>query len=819
MNHRKNTLIGTTILVSSICLSLISPFPVAGSSRLAVGATITVNTTTDEYNTGASCSLREAVRAAELNTTFGGCTTGGSGTDTILLSAVTYLLTLPYSGNPAQPDREFGDIDVDSNILIQGAGQDTSIIDAAGLGDRIFEVADNISMELNDLTLTRGTAQDGADGTGGASGTGGSHGGAIYARVSTTLTLAHVTISQNHSGQGGNGSVAITPGSGGGHGGGGGNGGGISQYYGTLTINDSNFWENYAGSAGSGGAGASGNPGGSGGGGGYGATAGYGGAIYMYGGTMTIMNTNFTDNGAGSGGNGGNGAAGGSGSTPGGTGGQGGIGGTAGNGGEGGAIYTESATVIENSTFTGNNSGNAGSGGVGGKGGNGGAGGDGNPATAGGNGGNGGTGGSPLTAGGGGAVSSRNAVLEIHGCEFNGNGTGTGSAGGSGGDGGAGGAGGSSTSVGVVGANGGNGGLGGGATGQATGGDGGAIRHRNFTLVVENSTFSYNFTGYGRPGGSSGYGGAGGNGGSGLSAAGGNGGTGGNTNSGGYGGIGGSGGALSLESSAAATLINVTISGNSTGTSPGGGAGGDGGNGGNGGSGVPTGNGGNGGYASVGGNGGASGSGAGISMPYYGSGTHLVIYFNTIVQNTIAIPTGSGGIGGTGGSGGSGTVPGTTGASGIAGSGSLFGYGGGIYRETPSATVLIGSTILADNLAGTNYINCYSRSNVDYTSVGWNLIGNTSGCPIAYAEDDQTGVTTVLLALGPLQVNLANPPTHALLPDSIALNYVQGGEAGCDDFILTDARGYKRPVGGGVTPCDVGAYEAQFRGFLPFLKK
>ena len=128
------------------------------------------------------------------------------------------------------------------------------------------------------------------------------------------------------------------------------------------------------------------------------------------------------------------------------------------------------------------------------------------------------------------------------------------------------------------------------------------------------------------------------------------------------------------------------------------------------------------------------------------------------------------------------------------------------------------ATILADNLAGTSYMNCYSAYMNPYLSGGWNLIGNVSGCPITYAEDDQSGVTTVSLALGPLQVNLADPPTHALLPGSIALNYVQDGEAGCD-FVLTDARGYKRSVGGGETPCDVGAYEAQTRGYLPLIKK
>lgn len=419
MKRHTFVMICNLVLAISVCLALVSPGPVTASSLQAVGATITVNTTTDEYNTGANCSLREAIRAAELDAAFGGCTAGASGTDTIMLSAVTYLLTLPYSGNPAQPDREFGDLDVDSSIIIQGVNQDTTVIDASGLGDRIIEVANYTSMNLYDLTLTGGTAGHGEDGSGGASGTGGLQGGAIFARISTTLILAHVTISHNRAGDGGNGSAAITPGSAGGNGSGGGNGGGIYQASGSLTINDSEFWENSAGDAGSGGAGAAGASGSSGGGGGYGATAGYGGGIYIYSGTLTVTNVNFTDNRAGSGGNGGDGGAGGAGVIPGGAGGHGGTGGTAGNGGEGGAIFTQSPTTIVNSAFTGNGSGNAGKAGNGGNGGAGGAGGNGNPATAGGNGGNGGSGGSVLAAGGGGAISSELVSLgsvEIHGC-------------------------------------------------------------------------------------------------------------------------------------------------------------------------------------------------------------------------------------------------------------------------------------------------------------------------------------------------------------------------------------------------------------------
>jgi hypothetical protein len=117
-------------------------------------------------------------------------------------------------------------------------------------------------------------------------------------------------------------------------------------------------------------------------------------------------------------------------------------------------------------------------------------------------------------------------------------------------------------------------------------------------------------------------------------------------------------------------------------------------------------------------------------------------------------------------------------------------------------------------------MNCYSAYLEPYLSGGWNLIGELTGCPdINYGEDDQFGVSTLSLNLGPLQTNMAEPPTHALLPGSIALNYVQDGEAGCGDLVLTDARGFKRRVGGGDTPCDVGAFEEQTRGYLPLIKR
>ncbi|HEX8494639.1 MAG TPA: DUF4394 domain-containing protein [Pyrinomonadaceae bacterium] len=60
-------------------------------------ATITVNTTVDENNTGPNCSLREAIVAANTNAPFGGCPTGAAGLDTIEFNIGTGTPTISPS--------------------------------------------------------------------------------------------------------------------------------------------------------------------------------------------------------------------------------------------------------------------------------------------------------------------------------------------------------------------------------------------------------------------------------------------------------------------------------------------------------------------------------------------------------------------------------------------------------------------------------------------------------------------------------------------------------------------------------------------------
>jgi CSLREA domain-containing protein len=256
---RARLLIGL-LLVASVVL----PPPIG--PHLAYANAIVVNTTADEYGSGASCSLREAIHSANSDTAFGGCT-AGSGTDTILLQAgQTYALTtrdttqFGFNGSPV----------IRSTIVIEGNG--AKITRANGAGSfRLFHVArsgDTLvggvvagagDLTLRNVTLSGGLAQGGDGGSGLYGGGGGSGlGGAIYVRG--TLTIARSTL-QGNSAQGGNGgsSDAARGGSGGG-GGIGGRGGKGSTSPGAGGGGGGGF--------GGGGAGTYGGPGGFGGGGG-----------------------------------------------------------------------------------------------------------------------------------------------------------------------------------------------------------------------------------------------------------------------------------------------------------------------------------------------------------------------------------------------------------------------------------------------------------------------------------------------------------------------------------------------------------------------
>lgn len=390
----------------------------AAAAASAQASTITVTTSTDDVTAGDHlCSLRKAIAAVDSpGTASGDCAAAAYGANTIVLAPGTYVL------NPLNAPGQLQVSSTVTSLTIAGSGTAATTISANG-GSRVLTIAGGASVLIDNLTITRGQAPAGANGSGngGAGGTG-AGGGAIL--NAGNLALADVAITQSHAGGGGSGAgggsahaggaggaggpggavdntgtlqasgvtfladaagnggnggaagAGGTTGAAGGAGGTGGFGGAVANSSsGSVAVAASTFQADTAGLAGTGGPGGKGSA--TGGGGGAGARGGYGGAIEDNGGALSITNSTFASDSAGTGGAGGAGAVGAS---------KGGAGGSGGLGGSGGALSAApSATIaLTSATLAGNSAGTGGPGGAGGTGKSGGATGSGGAANSGG---------------------------------------------------------------------------------------------------------------------------------------------------------------------------------------------------------------------------------------------------------------------------------------------------------------------------------------------------------------------------------------------------------------------------------------------------
>jgi hypothetical protein len=131
--------------------------------------------------------------------------------------------------------------------------------------------------------------------------------------------------------------------------------------------------------------------------------------------------------------------------------------------------------------------------------------------------------------------------------------------------------------------------------------------------------------------------------------------------------------------------------------------------------------------------------------------------------------------------------------------------GGGIYVRGSGESGLVrgwldySNTIIARNTTGSPYC-CADCMLGEYSTLGIsanNLVEDGS-CGAAFSGDP---------LLGPLGVNGGDTRTHALLPDSPAIDAISA--VSCT--LTLDQRGLARPVElrSSDTPCDVGAYEVQ----------
>ena len=111
-------------LVASVVLGVAV---VAATPAQAVGATdIAVTTTVDEFGSGAGCSLREAVKAANDGASFGGCTVSGAAPFTVQMPTGIYSLSIIGASETQDAS---GDLDVRrSGTTIQGAGVSSTIV-------------------------------------------------------------------------------------------------------------------------------------------------------------------------------------------------------------------------------------------------------------------------------------------------------------------------------------------------------------------------------------------------------------------------------------------------------------------------------------------------------------------------------------------------------------------------------------------------------------------------------------------------------------------------------------------------------------------
>ena len=131
------------------------------------------------------------------------------------------------------------------------------------------------------------------------------------------------------------------------------------------------------------------------------------------------------------------------------------------------------------------------------------------------------------------------------------------------------------------------------------------------------------------------------------------------------------------------------------------------------------------------------------------------------------------------------------------------GQGGGIRNGDGGIAITLQNSIISGNTVS----DCSGL----ITSLGYNLIGNNTGCTITPTDGDLIGTpaTPINATLTPLQDNGGPTFTHALMSDSPAIdagNPASPGSGG-NACLSTDQRGASRLQG---NACDMGAFESAF---------
>jgi CSLREA domain-containing protein len=152
--------VAAALTALAVCAALSLP-------SAATAAKIKVTELTDDFFSGAGgkCSLREAVQAANLDESFGGCTRQGTETaDTILLRGGKVYDRTRAGGS--ENENATGDLDLTGKTTITVKGVGRATIDANDL-DRVIEILPGARLTASRLTITDGMVSGSEPGTGG----------------------------------------------------------------------------------------------------------------------------------------------------------------------------------------------------------------------------------------------------------------------------------------------------------------------------------------------------------------------------------------------------------------------------------------------------------------------------------------------------------------------------------------------------------------------------------------------------------------------------------------------------------------------------
>jgi CSLREA domain-containing protein len=176
-----------TTLLASLALAIALLLP---SAHVAAGSAIAVTTTADTTVADGRCSLREAVLAANSQTSVDTCR-GTRSNGTINLPRGRYVLSI--AGRHEDAGRT-GDLDFGGAITLRGASRGSTVIDANGI-DRAIDILPGANVRLTGLTITGGYSDP-------STGDAESGGGVLN---DGTLTLQDSTVTANYAGDGGGG--------------------------------------------------------------------------------------------------------------------------------------------------------------------------------------------------------------------------------------------------------------------------------------------------------------------------------------------------------------------------------------------------------------------------------------------------------------------------------------------------------------------------------------------------------------------------------------------------------------------------------------